>query len=103
MGAKNPLIRNTQRPQLPATQLEQRPQTQGLNATFDVNFRDAPLVPVLTTLAQYAGLNLVISPDITGIVTVVLKNVKSIQALESILPQLGLQYRIDERLRRVAK
>ena len=57
---QNPVITNTQRPQLPATQLEQRPQAQGLNATFDVNFRDAALVPVLTTLAQYAGLNLVI-------------------------------------------
>src|SRR5207247_6481349 len=63
IGGQNPVITNTQQPQLPATQLEQRLQTQGLNATFDVNFRDAPLVPVLNTLAQYAGLNLVSSSD----------------------------------------
>ena len=75
IGGQNPVITNTQRPQLPATQLEQRSQTQGLNATFDVNFRDAVLLPVLTTLAQYAGLNLVISPDVTGTVTVDLKAV----------------------------
>src|SRR6267143_4064645 len=79
IGGQNPLITNTQRPQLPAIQLEQRPQPQGLNATFDVNFRDAPLVPVLTTLAQYAGLNLVISPDISGTVSVDLKAVTLIQ------------------------
>ena len=103
IGGQNPLITNTQRPQLPATQLEQRPQTQGLNATFDVNFRDAPLVPVLTTLAQYAGLNLVISPDIVGTVTVDLKSVTLLQALDAILPPRGLQYRIDDGMLRVEK
>src|SRR5439155_7332269 len=66
VGGQNPVITNTQQPQLPATQLEQRQQTQGLNTTFDVNFRDAPLVPVLNTLAQYAGLNLIIPPDVAA-------------------------------------
>ena len=103
IGGQNPVITNTQQPQLPATQLEQRLQTQGLNATFDVNFRDAPLVPVLNTLAQYAGLNLVISPDIAGIVTVDLKNVTLVQALEAILPPRGLQYRIEDGMLRVEK
>jgi MSHA type pilus biogenesis protein MshL len=103
IGGQNPVITNTQQSQLPATQLEQRPQVQGLNATFDVNFRDASLVPVLNTLAQYAGLNLVIPPDINGIVTVDLKNVTLLQALEAILPPRGLQYRIDDGLLRVEK
>src|SRR5438105_4065977 len=102
IGGQNPVITNTQ-PQLPATQLEQRPQAQGLNAAFDVNFRDAPLVPVLNTLAQYAGLNLVIPPDVTGIVTVDLKNVTLLQALEAILPPRGLQYRIEGGFLRVEK
>jgi MSHA biogenesis protein MshL len=103
IGGQNPVITNIQQPQLPATQLEQRPQTQGLNARFDVSFRDAPLVPVLNTLAQYAGLNLVIPPDISGIVTVDLKNVTLIQALEAILPPRGLQYRIEDGMLRVEK
>src|SRR5438132_11682568 len=103
VGGQNPVITNTQQPQLPATQLEQRPQAQGLNATFDVNFRDAPLVPVLNTLAQYAGLNLVIPPDVTGIVTADLKNVTLLQALETILPPRGLQYRIEDGFLRVDK
>ena len=85
------------------TQLEQRPQPQGLNATFDVNFRDAPLVPVLNTLAQYAGLNLVIPPDINGTVTVDLKSVTLLQALEAILPARGLQYRIEDGMLRVER
>jgi MSHA biogenesis protein MshL len=103
IGGQNPVITNTQQPQLPATQLEQRPQPQGLNGTFDVSFRDAPLVPVLNTLAQYAGLNLVIPPDITGTVTVDLKSVTLTQALEAILPPRGLQYRIDDGMLRVEK
>jgi MSHA biogenesis protein MshL len=103
IGGQTPVITNTQQPQLPATQLEQRPPTQGLNATFDVNFRDAPLVPVLNTLAQYDGLNLVIPPDITGIVTVDLKNVTLPQALEAILLPRGLQYRIEDGFLRVEK
>jgi len=103
IGGQNPVITNTQQPQLPATQLEQRPQPQGLNATFDVNFRDAPLVPVLNTLAQYAGLNLVIPPDVTGTVTVDLKSVTLLQALEAILPPRGLQYRIEDNMLRVEK
>ena len=103
IGGQNPVITNTQQPQLPATQLEQRPQPQGLNTTFDVNFRDAPLVPVLNTLAQYAGLNLVIPPDINGTVTVDLKSVTLIQALEAILPPRGLQYRIEDGMLRVEK
>jgi len=103
IGGQNPVITNTQQPQLPATQLEQRPQPQGLNATFDVNFRDAALVPVLNTLAQYAGLNLVIPPDITGTVTVDLKGVTLLQALEAILPTRGLQYRIEDGMLRVER
>src|SRR5437870_1792457 len=103
IGGQNPVITNTQQPQLPATQLEQRPQPQGLNATFDVNFRDAPLVPVLNTLAQYAGLNLVIPPDVTGTVTVDLKGVTLLQALEAILPPRSLQYRIEDGMLRVEK
>src|SRR5437870_2328208 len=103
IGGQNPVITNTQQPQLPATQLEQQRQAQGLNATFDVNFRDAPLVPVLNTLAQYAGLNLVIDPDISSIVTIDLKNVTLIQALDAILPPRGLQYRIEGSMLRVEK
>src|SRR5947208_188717 len=103
IGGQNPVITNTQRPQLPATQLEQRTQSQGLNATFDVNFRDAPLVPVLTTLAQYVGLNLVSSPDIAGTVTVDLKGVTLMQALDAILLPRGLQYRIEDGIIRVEK
>ena len=103
IGGQTPVITNAQQPQLPATQLEQRPQTQGLNATFDVNFRDAPLVPVLNTLAQYAGLNLVIPPDISGIVTVDLKNVTLNQALDAIVPPRGLQYKIEDGMLRVEK
>ena len=101
-GGQNPVITNTQQ-QLPAIQLEQRPQSQIPNATFDVQFRDAPLVPVITTLAQYQGLNPVIAPDVTGTVTVDLKGVTLTQALDAILLPRLLQYRLEANMLRVER
>ena len=90
--------------QLPAIQLEQQPQAQGLDRPIgSIQFRDAPLVAVLNTLAQYAGLNLVIDPDITGAVTQDLNNVTVLQALEAILPQRKLRYRIENGMLRVER
>src|SRR5581483_9057394 len=89
--------------QLPAIQLEQQPQARGINTTFSINFRDASLVAVLNTLAQYAGLNLIIDPTISGTVTQDLSNVTLVQALDAILLPRGLQYRIENGVIRVEK
>lgn len=88
--------------QIPATQLEQRPLPQ-LNIPSDVEVRDADLRTVLTALAQAAGLNASIAPDVTGKVTVDLENVTLLQALDAILTPLGLQYEIGGSLLRVAR
>src|SRR5438477_12597292 len=89
------LVATAPQQQLPAVQLEQQPQALGLDKPFSVEFRDAPLVGVLNTLAQYGGLNLAITPDIGGItVTQDLNNVTLLQALDIILPPRGLTYRI---------
>lgn len=92
-----------QQRQLPAIQLEQQPQARGLDTVFSINFRDASLVAALNTLAQYAGLNLVIDPSITGTVTQDLNNVTLTQALDAILVPRDLQYRIENGLVRVEK
>src|SRR6185295_19042615 len=85
----------TPQQQLPAIQVEQQPRVPGLDTPFSIEFRDAPLVAVLNTLAQNGGLNLVVTPDVTGTVTQDLNNVTLIQALDVILPPRGLTYRIE--------
>jgi MSHA biogenesis protein MshL len=92
-----------QQQQLPAIQLEQRPQARGLDTVFSINFRDASLVAALNTLAQYAGLNLVIDPAISGTITQDLNNVTLVQALDAILAPRGLQYRITNGILRIEK
>jgi type IVB pilus formation R64 PilN family outer membrane protein len=92
-----------QQQQLPAIQLEQQPQARGLDTVFSINFRDASLVAALNTLAQYAGLNLVIDPSISGTITQDLNNVILVQALDAILPPRGLQYRLTNGILRIEK
>src|SRR5437016_12961458 len=62
-GAQGAVITNRQ---LPAPQLEQTPQGQAPGSRFTVQFADADLRSVLSALAQYNGLNLVIPPTIMG-------------------------------------
>lgn len=100
LGGQTPVITNRQ---LPASQIELRPQTQLSGAPFDIQIRDASLRAVLNTLAQANGLNLVMPPDIEGTVTVDLKGVTLAQALDAILTPRLLQYRIEDGLLRVDK
>ncbi len=100
LGGQVPVITNQQ---LPATQLEQRAQTQLGGAPFDMEFVGADLRLVLTSLAQAHGLNLVMPPDIIGTVSIDLKGVTLLQALDAILPPRGLEYTIQDNLLRVNK
>src|SRR4051812_2687389 len=102
-GAQQRLLPTGIQQQLPAAQIEQQAQPLGLNTPFSVNFRDASLVAVLNTLAQYGGLNVIITPDISGVVTQDLNNVTLIQALDALLPPRGLTYTIENGVLRVQK
>jgi len=97
-GAQGPVITNRQ---LPAPQLEQTPQGQTPGSRFTVQFAEADLRSVLSALAQYNGLNLVIPPTIMGTVTVDLNNVTLQEALDAILTPRNLQYSIEGNLLRV--
>jgi MSHA type pilus biogenesis protein MshL len=99
-GGQNPVITNAPQ-QLPATQLEQNQQVQLGNQPFDVLFRDADLRLALTGLAQAHGLNLVMPPEISGTLTIDLKGVTLLQALDAILPPRGLTYTISDGMLRV--
>jgi type II secretory pathway component HofQ len=102
-GAPQGQLPTGQQQQLPAPQIEQQAQPLGLNTPFSINFRDAPLLAALNTLAEYGGLNLVITPDIAGTVTQDLNNVTLTQALDVLLPPRVLTYTIENGLLRVQK
>ena len=83
-------------PTLPLTQLdERRPAADLDNRTFSLTF--AQPVPVRDLLLLVRGTNLSLIPDpaITGAFIGELKNVTVRQALDSILPPLGLDYGVD--------
>jgi MSHA biogenesis protein MshL len=87
-------------PQIPAIQLEERQQP-GTSFLSQMTVRNADLRAFLSALAQAAGLNLSMPPDITGTVSVDFDNVTLDQALDAVLTPLNLQYRIDGNLLRV--
>ena len=100
LGGQNPVITNTPQ-QLPATQLEQNQQVQLGSQPFDVLFRDADLRLALTGLAQAHGLNLVMAPEVSGTLTIDLRGVTLLQALDAILPVRNLTYTIVDGMLRV--
>ncbi|HYR84409.1 MAG TPA: hypothetical protein VE422_10060 [Terriglobia bacterium] len=102
LGGENPVITNSPQ-QLPATQLEQNQQVQLGSQPFDVLFRDADLRLALTGLAQAHGLNLVMGPEISGTLTIDLRGVTLLQALDAILPPRNLSYTIVDGMLRVTR
>lgn len=89
-------------PQIPAIQLEERQQP-GAGFLSRMTVRSAELRAFLSALAQAAGLNLSMAPDITGTVDVDFDNVTLNEALDAVLSPLGLQYQIDGNLLRVSR
>jgi len=80
-----------------AIELGRPPQTASRWRGFPISLslRDAPLPEVLRSFARIAGLNLVLSPGVTGNVTVELKDVPWDQALWVILKTQGMGAEID--------
>jgi MSHA biogenesis protein MshL len=89
-------------PQIPAVQLEERQQP-GTSFLSQMTVRNADLRAFLSALAQAAGLNLSMAPDIMGSVSVDFDNVTLEQALDAVLTPLNLEYRIEGNLLRVLR
>ncbi len=72
----------------------QEPEAQPLltanNTKLSLNLKDAPISSVLSALGQEAGLNIVTGKNITGKVTISLKDVTASEALFSIIKASGL-------------
>jgi type II secretory pathway component GspD/PulD (secretin) len=84
-------------PTLPLTQLEERGPAADLdNRTFTLTFaQPVPIRDLLLLLVRGTNLSLIPDPAIAGAFIGELKNVTVRRALDSILPPLGLDYRVD--------
>ncbi len=69
---------------------------------INLNVKDADIHSVVRSLAQWSGVNIVMSDDITGTVSIVLKQVPWDQALEIILKSKALDYEKDGNIIRIA-
>jgi type II secretory pathway component GspD/PulD (secretin) len=90
-------------PTLPLTQLDERGPAADLdNRTFTLTFaQPVPIRDLLLLLVRGTSLSLIPDPGIAGAFIGELKNVTVRRALDSILPPLGLDYRVDGEFIRV--
>ncbi len=63
------------------------------NETLSLNFQDMPIADLLELLAEFKGINLILSDGVKGHITVHLKNVSWDQALSSVLTMQNLEKR----------
>mgnify|MGYP005844739981 CR=1 FL=1 len=68
---------------------------------FSMEFRDAEIKDVLRAVGQAAGLNMIISDNVTGQVTLSLKDVDLLDAFEAVLKTKGLTYVREGNIMRV--
>lgn len=69
---------------------------------YSLSFREADIHEILTVLARESKLNMVVDFDVTGRVTVDLKEVTLTRALDCLLTPLELQYKRDGNVIRVS-
>jgi type II secretory pathway component GspD/PulD (secretin) len=103
--ARQAAARRGQLPPLPLTQLDERALSAELdNRAFTLTFvQSVPVRDLLLLLVRGTSLSVVPDPDINGSFIGELKNVTVRQALNLILPQLGLDYAVDGSFIRVSR
>jgi len=69
---------------------------------IDLKVTNADVTDVLRTFAQISGLNVIVQPGVTGVVTAELENVPWDQALEEVLKINNLDYELDGNVMRIA-
>ncbi|HEX3556841.1 MAG TPA: type IV pilus secretin PilQ [Thermoanaerobaculia bacterium] len=69
---------------------------------IDLKVTNADVTDVIRTFAQISGLNILVQPGVSGVVTAELENVPWDQALEQILKINNLDYELDGNVMRIA-
>jgi len=104
LAAASPALAQAPRmPTLPLTQLDEHGPAADLdNRAFTLTFaQPVPIRDLLLLLVRGTNLSLIPDPAVTGAFIGELKNVTVRQALDSILPPLGLDYHVDSGFIRV--
>ena len=87
-------------PGLIVTEIEGKREPERL---YSFSLRDADIREVLMALSKQTSFNIVVDQDVQGRVTVDLKNVSMVEALDTLTELLGLNYRIRQNVVRVGK
>ena len=66
-----------------------------LESRFDLSVRDAPAQQVFTTLVNGTRYSMLVHPDVAGRISVTLKDVTVIEALNAIRELYGYEYKVD--------
>ena len=69
---------------------------------YSLSFREADIHEILTVLVRESKLNMVVDPDVTGRITVDLKEVTLTRALDCLLIPLGLEYKREANVIRIS-
>ena len=67
------------------------------------SLRDADIRDALLALSKTVGYNVVLDPDVSGKATVEVKRVTPREALDALLPPLGLQYKKENHIIRISR
>lgn len=70
--------------------------------TVSVNFQNTDIRAAIQALAEYAGVSVVIDPEVRGYVTASLKDVPWLKAVETILKAHGYTYTIENNILRIS-
>ena len=95
-----PVLTEERLEELPVSPIEEEMREERL---FSLSFRDADVKEILSVLSRKGELNIIVDPDVEGMVTVDLKKVTLSEALECLLTPLGLVYQRKGDLIRVSK
>lgn len=88
---------------LPVLQLEEKVKKPEPPRVYSLFVRDADVRDVLQGFSKEGKVNIVVDPDVSGKITVDLKDVTMAQAMDALLSPMGLEYRVDSGFIRVFK
>ncbi|MBI5125475.1 MAG: secretin and TonB N-terminal domain-containing protein, partial [Planctomycetes bacterium] len=89
--------------ELPVLQLEEKIKKPETPRVYSLFVRDADVRDVLQGFSKEGKVNIVVDPDVSGKVTIDLKDVTMAQAMDALLTPMGLEYRVDSGFIRVFK
>jgi MSHA biogenesis protein MshL len=82
---------------------EKKVESEGANEFYSFSFREADLKDVCRAISRQTNYNIIVEPDVKGLITVDLKQVRLHKALEYILDPLNYGHRIEGRTIHVSR